>query len=132
MANGQWAKKIKGKFRYFGPWEDPDSALKLWLEQKDDLLAGRKPRVDKDAFTLADLCNHFLNDREHRVDASELTKRTFNEYHQACKRLIEVFGRNRPVADIRPDDFLSLAQTIGSDESSGGFWRRLRRYIVNE
>lgn len=108
--NGQWAKKIKGKFHYFGPWDDPDSAFKLWLEQKDDRLAGRKPRDNRNAFTLSDLCNLFLTDRQHRVDAGELTKRTFNEYHQSCKRLIEAFGRNRDVLDLRQDDFLSLRQ----------------------
>jgi integrase len=26
-CNGQWAKNIKGTFRYYGPWADPDSAL---------------------------------------------------------------------------------------------------------
>jgi hypothetical protein len=27
-GNGSWAKKIRGHLHYFGPWSDPDGALK--------------------------------------------------------------------------------------------------------
>ena len=45
-AAGYWAKKICGKMHYFGPWADPDGAERKYLEQKDDLHVGRKPRPD--------------------------------------------------------------------------------------
>ena len=54
---GYWCKSIRGKIRYFGRWGRikngemvrlPDDgwreALNLFLEQKDDLFAGRTPR----------------------------------------------------------------------------------------
>jgi hypothetical protein len=29
-AAGVWAKKIRGKLHYFGPWSDPDGALRKY------------------------------------------------------------------------------------------------------
>src|SRR4051812_39340861 len=43
-ATGRWAKKIRGRFAFFGPWADPDGALSRYLAQRDELYAGRTPR----------------------------------------------------------------------------------------
>jgi hypothetical protein len=58
---GYWCKKIRGTIRYFGRWEDPDGALKSYLEQKDALHVGRKPREATDGTTVKELTNRFLN-----------------------------------------------------------------------
>jgi len=60
-ATGQWAKKIKGRTIYFGPWADPDGALTKYLADKDALHAGRKPRPDPEGVTVKDTVNAFLN-----------------------------------------------------------------------
>jgi hypothetical protein len=59
-ATRRWAKKINGKLHYFGPWNDWQKALAKYQEQKDDLHAGRTPRVQGDGFTIRDLLNRFL------------------------------------------------------------------------
>src|SRR4051794_19763554 len=77
---GYWCKKIRGKIHYFGPWDDPDGARNKYLEQKDALHAGRKPRPDTEVLTVKELCNHFLNTKQALVDAGELSPRTWAEY----------------------------------------------------
>src|SRR5438067_2779788 len=77
---GYWCKKIRGKLHYFGPWADPDGALAKYLEQKDALHAGRKPRPDPDALTVKELANGFLHAKQALVDAGELSPRTWTDY----------------------------------------------------
>jgi integrase len=116
-ATNRWAKKIRGKLHYFGPWDDPDAALQKYLDQKDDLHSGRTPRKTGDGLTTADLCNHFLNAKRHLLDASEITDRSFRDYYSTCSRIVDAFGRNRLVDDLAADDFesfrASLAKTRG-------------------
>lgn len=105
-ATKRWAKKIRGKLHYFGPWDHPEGALERYLDQKDDLSAGRIPRPTKgDAVLVRDILNHFLTAKSHLLDSREITARTWADYHATCERMAEAFGRTRPVDDIRGSDF---------------------------
>ncbi len=115
--NGQWGKKVRQKLHYFGLWNDPGAALAKWLEQKDDLLAGRKPREKQSGPTIRDLANKFLSTKRSRVDSGELTPTTWREYRDTCQRVIKVFGTGRRLDDITPGDFeklrVSYTRTLG-------------------
>src|SRR5262245_44075041 len=107
-AAGVWAKKIRGKLHYFGPWDDPDGALQKYLEQKDALHAGKKPRTDPEALTVKDVANAFLNHKKALVDGGELSPRTWDEYKAVADEVVGRFGKRRLVSDLGPDDFASL------------------------
>src|SRR5437868_2697155 len=105
---GYWCKKIRGKLHYFGPWADPDGALKKYLEQKDALHAGHKPREDAGAATVKRLVNDFLNHKRALLDNGELSPRTWAEYKETTDLLVAHLGKGRLVADLGPDDFAGL------------------------
>jgi hypothetical protein len=116
-ATGRWAKKIRGKTHYFGPWGDADAALQLYVDQRDDLYAGRIPRSPQQGLTVRDLCNAFLTSKQLLRDNGELKDRTFHDYHATCESIVKVFGRGRSVGDLAALDFerlrAALAKTRG-------------------
>src|SRR3984957_12327177 len=115
---GYWCKRIRGTLHYFGPrWKpsDPasaaaaaDAALKEYLEKKDALHSGRKPREDAAALTVHDLVNRFLYAKAEKRDNGELSPRTWDDYKRATDELIAAFGKSRLVSDLDPDDFATL------------------------
>src|SRR5262245_6366227 len=109
---GYWCKKLRGKLHYFGPWEDPDGALRKYLDQQDALHAGRKPREDAGATRVKDVCNRFLVAKQAAVDAGELSPRTWACYKESCDAVVAAFGKARLVADLDPDDFADLRRRL--------------------
>src|SRR5258707_4164675 len=79
-ANGLWSKKIKGRLYYFGTWADPQKALQKFVDQRDDLYAGRTPRVNNDGLRIADLCNQFMTSKRRLLDNKDIVPRTFKDY----------------------------------------------------
>src|SRR5437870_3227265 len=83
-ATKRWAKKIRGKLHYFGPWDNPDGAVEKYLEEKDDLHAGRKPRQDFENVEVMDVASAFLIEKRAAVESGVLSPRTFAGYKEAC------------------------------------------------
>lgn len=104
--SGQWCKKIKGRFYYFGI--DRDEALKRYVAEREDIQAGRPPRRRHGDTTVAELVDTFLTEKRNRLDAGELSARTWADYYATCKAVTAEFGKARPVADLRPADFAKL------------------------
>jgi len=107
--NGQWAKKVRGKLHYFGLWDDPNTALHRWLDDKDELLAGRKPREKTaDGVTLKAMFDRFLSEKSDRLDSGELSPRTLKDYCAVCQFIADALGKNRLAPDVFPADFALL------------------------
>src|SRR5262245_6307893 len=109
---GYWCKKIRGRIHYFGPWADPDGALAKYLEQKDALHAGRKPREQGEGATVKELCNRFLNAKRALVGSGELTERSWDDYKAAADLIVPHFGKGRLVADLDPEDFAAMRRKM--------------------
>jgi integrase len=118
-------KKIHGKIHYIGRWgrrvdgklvriegDGPDSwwkpALAEYLDQKDDLYAGRPPHRKGGGLTVADLCNHFLTSKQRKRDSGELGLRMFTDYKEITDILVREFGKTRFVDDLAAEDFEAL------------------------
>jgi integrase len=116
--NGTWVKKIRGRLFYFGPWDDPQAALDKYLREKDDLHAGRVPREPApEGMTLRKLANAYGRHKQSQVDAGELSPRTLADCYRTCADLIDFFGKDRLVDDLRPEDFaayrIALSKRMG-------------------
>ncbi|APZ92178.1 tyrosine-type recombinase/integrase [Fuerstiella marisgermanici] len=116
--NGQWSKKIKGKQWHFGLWNDPDAALARYLDEVDEIHAGRDPRrmgvveVSVEEVTVADAANHYLANLDSRCSAGEVTPRYFMEAKLVAKRLVDYFGRRARVAALRAADFAAYRKAF--------------------
>ncbi len=125
--NGQWCKRIRGQLHYFGKWNEPAVAEALFKVQRDDLYAGRKPRViDPDATTVRQLVNRFLTAKKSLVDTGELSPMTWDGYYRSCELVLDHFGKERPVTDLKTDDFESLRKSFAKTRAAVALGNQIR------
>lgn len=125
-ASGRWAKKIKGRFVYFGRGSHA-AALELYNQQRDELQSGRSSRDDSSVLTVHGLFAKFLAAKLAKRDNKDLSPRTWAEYASLCRTMIKVFGRHNIAANLTPEDFgrlrVVLAKTRGPEKLKGDIFR---------
>ena len=109
---GQWVKKIRGKLHYFGT--DAEAALQKYLNERDDLQAGRKPQGTTVGLCLADMINTYLADAKARRDAGELSPLSFRDYKWTGEQVVDFFGRNSDPCQIRPTEFAAFRNDLAA------------------
>jgi hypothetical protein len=105
--SGRWCKKHRGQQYYFGRIDDWQSALERYQQEWPYIIDGRTPPPDDvgDGCTIRELCNSFLTGKRSKLDSGELTAGRFSGYFSTCQHIVDHFGRDRHVDDLRPDDF---------------------------
>ena len=103
--NGQWCKKIRGKIHYFGT--DANKALDQYLDERDDLQAGRRPGRTGDV-TVRYLVNAYLERCAAMVEADEMSPLTLRDYTDIGKKIVEHLGATVDPEQLRPADFAAF------------------------
>ena len=111
--NGQWARKIKGKLKCFGPWADPIAALKRHNQEYPYLKGGLDvPEDVTPGVTLKEVCDAFLLYKEAEQQAGQISERWVQDLHVSALILAKTLGRERAVESLGPNDFHKLRIAI--------------------
>jgi hypothetical protein len=120
--SGRWCKKIRQKLHYFGKLDsDPKGAAAYdrWLDERDDLLAGKKPvRERQHHNTTEDVVNAYLERCEDRVQSGDLSAVSFNDYRYVGKLVVKHLGRRTDPAHLQPSDFAKFRSAMAGAYSA--------------
>jgi integrase len=124
-GSSQWAKTVRGKRYYFGA--DRDEALQRWLNEKDDLLAGRAVSSRGAGLTVGDAANYYLHQQRRRVETNELKERTWNDYRTTCERVVAHFGRETSVNTLTPDRLAAFRSKLAQGRGATALGREIQQ-----
>lgn len=105
-ASGSWAKKIKGRVHYFGPWSDWKGAEAAYYASEAYLRAGVEPPSAQT--TVANLLDEFVGGKHAQLVTGDITETTYKEYVATCEVIDKHFGKHRPVSTLTVADFNAL------------------------
>lgn len=116
--SGSWCKRVNGRLHYFGP--DPDKALGRWFAAKDDLLAGRRPRVrQQGSYTLENAVNLYLDHVAEQVERGEKSDRWFEDLKTTGAMVLKALGGAWAVDQLTPEDFAILRRRVTEKRRAG-------------
>ena len=126
---GRWCKKVRGRFVYFGRGTH-DEALAEYERQMADLHSGRTQQEEPKGLTVFRLCAKFLSTKKERRDRGELSPRTFHDYGWICKLIVKLFGRDRLVESLGPDDFENARRRMSKKWGLVSLWTVINKMRV--
>ena len=112
--NGQWSKKICGRFRYFGVWADPQAALEKYQKERDYLYTGQQPPAD--TYKVSDLLDAFLGRKYRAHQSGEISGETYSEYENTCD-VIAAWGKHRAIKSLTFGDLDKLRAALGQGKT---------------
>lgn len=116
-AAGVWAYKYKGKFYYFGPWNDPQGALKRFETEMPFIYQGKTPPAR--VVDVGTLLDGFLGAKTADRDEGTITESTLKEYKAATDVIFNHFGEHWPVDAIGTKDLQDLRKALGKGTRKG-------------
>lgn len=111
--NGQWAKKIRGRMRYFGVVTDPETALRRYQAESPALHSGAVPAGVDAGNDLQTVLNTWLTWQKRRVDVGELAASTYRDDRMVAEWLGQTAGWETPIVELTPARWSGLRASLG-------------------
>jgi integrase len=129
---GRWAKKVRGKIRFYGRWGKVSAGKLVPVDDVEASASKAKIEFDRcwpyhsegreapgaddgEYLTLRELASRFLDSKHARLETGELSRHSMDDYFRVCQNLINHFGPDKRVDDFRPADFEALRAAMAKD-----------------
>jgi hypothetical protein len=120
-ATKRWAKKIKGKTVYFGPWNDWRAALKAY-----EAYIGSGP------ITVTEARTKYVAHLETLLASDEVTKRHVNAVWWTLTRFEKIVGGTKLIGSLGASDYGHWRAEIGKTNKAmalGGHVKKVRAFL---
>ncbi len=120
-GNGQWAKMVEGKRRYYGPWANPQAALKKFYRDQEGTPDTLKTCVEK-----------YVASRGQLQESGDISQRHVKDIQATLNRLVAIVG-NKLMGRLESADFglwrTEVAKTNKSPVALGNHIIRVRAFL---